>query len=44
MHRLQHQLGHQDIHSTLRYVHWVPAPGEGRGELDLLAALEADHG
>ena len=44
VHRLQHRLGHQDIHSTLRYVHWVPQRGEGRGEPDLLAALEPDHG
>ncbi len=22
--QLQYQLGHQNIHSTLRYVHWIP--------------------
>lgn len=23
--QLQHQLGHNDLHSTLRYVHWLPS-------------------
>jgi integrase/recombinase XerD len=44
VHRLQRLLGHQNIHSTLRYVHWVPDYREGAGEHDLLAALEVDHG
>lgn len=43
VHRLQRLLGHQDIHSTLRYVHWVPDYREGAGEHDLVAALEVDH-
>jgi len=44
VHRLQRLLGHQDIHSTLRYVHWVPDYREGQGAHDLIAALEVDHG
>lgn len=44
VHRLQRLLGHQDIHSTLRYVHWVPDYREGQGAHDLVAALEVDHG
>ncbi len=43
VHRLQRLLGHQDLHSTLRYVHWVPNYREGAGEHDLVAALEVDH-
>ena len=38
---LQQQLGHQDLRSTLRYLHWVPGYREGQGAPDLLAALEA---
>jgi len=44
VHRLQRLLGHQDIHSTLRYIHWVPDYREGQGAHDLVAALEVDHG
>ena len=44
VHRLQRLLGHQDIHATLRYVHWVPDYREGQGAHDLVAALEVDHG
>ena len=43
VHRLQRLLGHQDIHSTLRYVHWVPDYREGQGAHDLIAALEVGH-
>ncbi|WXG51657.1 MAG: tyrosine-type recombinase/integrase [Candidatus Sedimenticola sp. (ex Thyasira tokunagai)] len=43
IHRLQHLLGHQDLHSTLRYVHWVPSYKEGSGAHDLVAGLEVDH-
>jgi len=42
--QLQQQLGHQDIHSTMRYVHWVPNYLGGASGTDLLAELEADHG
>ncbi|WP_296899995.1 site-specific integrase [Thiohalocapsa sp.] len=44
--KLQHQLGHRSLQSTLRYVHWVPDYAEGKGVADLLAALaaqEVDH-
>ena len=44
VHRLQRLLGHQDIHSTLRYVHWVPDYREGQGAYDLIAALGVSHG
>jgi site-specific recombinase XerD len=43
VHRLQRLLGHQDLHSTLRYVHWVPDYREGSNEHDLIAALEVQH-
>lgn len=41
--RLQAQLGHQDIHSTLRYLHWVPNARGTTAGTDLIAALEAGH-
>jgi integrase/recombinase XerD len=41
--QLQHQLGHRDIHSTLRYVHWVPNYHGTDSGTDLLADLEAYH-
>ena len=44
VHQLQRLLGHQNIHSTLRYVHWVPGHQEGRSGTDLIGALEVDHG
>jgi site-specific recombinase XerD len=43
VHRLQRLLGHQDLHSTLRFVHWVPDYREGHGAHDLIAALEVAH-
>jgi site-specific recombinase XerD len=42
--RLQRLLGHSDIRTTLRYVHWLPSAAEGEGALDLLAKLETGHG
>ena len=38
--RLQQQLGHQNIQSTLRYVHWAPNTEGGNTVTDLIAALE----
>lgn len=43
VHRLQQQLGHQNIQSTLRYVHWVPNIRGGNAGADLIAALEVEH-
>lgn len=43
VHGLQRLLGHDNIQSTLRYVHWVPDYREGQGAHDLVAALEVDH-
>lgn len=44
VHQLQRLLGHQNLYSTLRYVHWVPHYQEGQDGTDLIAALEVDHG
>ena len=43
VHRLQRLLGHGNLQSTLRYVHWVPGTREGDGNFDLIAQLEVDH-
>jgi len=43
VHRLKEELGHQDLHSTLRYLHWVPEAQRGQGQGDLLARLEVGH-
>ena len=43
VHQLKQMLGHQDIHSTLRYVHWLPNYQEGSlPASDLLAVLGHD--
>lgn len=45
VHQLQHQLGHNNIQSTLRYVHWTPGYREGESAtIDLIAPLGVDHG
>jgi len=43
VHQLQRLLGHQDIHSTLRYVHWVPDYREQGKAADLIVDLEVTH-
>jgi integrase/recombinase XerD len=44
VHPLQRLLGHQNIHSTLRYVHWVPDYRQSQDGTDLSAGLEVRHG
>jgi hypothetical protein len=39
VHQLQRLLGHQDIRSTLRYVHWVPDYRESQNGTDLICDL-----
>ncbi len=41
--KLQHQMGHKDIRTTLRYVHWVPNYQGGDSGTDLIADLEVDR-
>lgn len=44
VHQLQHLLGHRNLQSTMRYVHWLPGRcSEASGSRDLLADLEARH-
>lgn len=45
VHQLQRLLGHRDIHSTLRYIHWVPNYRDGASKAgDLVGTLEVDDG
>jgi site-specific recombinase XerD len=45
VHQLQRLLGHSDIQSTLRYVHWVPSEQrESHGHADLIESLALHHG
>lgn len=39
--QLKEMLGHSDLHSTMRYLHWVPQYNEGHGA-DLTQGLEVD--
>jgi len=41
--RLQRLMGHRNIQTTLRYVHWLPSAYEGEGALDLIAQLGVAH-
>ena len=42
VHQLQRLLGHGNLQSTMRYVHWVPDEHhEGQGHADLIATLVA---
>ena len=43
LHGLQEQLGHNDLHSTMRYLHWIPSYREGNTGIDLIALLEDPH-
>jgi integrase len=38
-HRLQRLMGHSALSTTVRYVHWLPDPGEGEGGHDLVGRL-----
>jgi len=40
VHQLQSMLGHQDLRTTLRYVHWVPDYKAQAQHVDLIASLE----
>ena len=42
IHQLQQQMGHKNLHSTLRYTHWLPQTGEGGCVVDLLGELPLD--
>lgn len=45
VHQLQRLLGHGNLQSTMRYVHWVPEGQRARADaLDLIADLEVRHG
>lgn len=41
LHQLKEMLGHSDLHSTMRYLHWVPQYTEGFGA-DLIQGLGVD--
>lgn len=44
VHQLQHLLGHRDLKTTLRYVHWAPVQSGGEhGHADLLAGIGTGH-
>ena len=42
VHQLQRLLGHNNLQSTMRYLHWVPSHQHAAG-MDLLAALGVRH-
>ncbi|ABI57132.1 hypothetical protein ACN2MM_09685 [Alkalilimnicola ehrlichii MLHE-1] len=39
--RIEQGKGHKDLHSTMRYLHWVPDVQRGRGHTDLVDLLGA---
>lgn len=41
--KLQHQLGHRDVRTTMRYLHWVPRYQGGASAADLIADLVSRH-
>lgn len=44
VHQLQRLLGHRNVQSTMRYMHWLPGQqGACQGHADLVAALEVGH-
>jgi site-specific recombinase XerD len=44
VHQLQRLLGHGNLQTTMRYLHWVPSQQrEGRDHADLIASLETHH-
>ena len=44
VHQLQRLLGHGNLQSTMRYIHWMPGMGGGTANhTDLIAGLEVRH-
>lgn len=44
VHQLQRLLGHRNLQSTMRYLHWLPSQqGGDQCHIDLVAALEVSH-
>ncbi|WP_290650874.1 tyrosine-type recombinase/integrase [Aquisalimonas sp.] len=44
VHQLQRLLGHRNVQSTMRYMHWLPGQQWAcQGHADVVAALEVGH-
>lgn len=41
--QLKQQLGHKNLQSTLRYIHWLPSYLQGKGYSDLIESMEGGH-